>query len=75
MSVQYGFISRTVSTFGTVFEEGQSVVHRSYRTDLYSPYSHLLAQKSRQVVVWVFWKVWHGFQGGRTTINTPRNLL
>jgi hypothetical protein len=41
----------------------------------YSPHSHFLAQKSRQVAVWEFWKVWHGFQGGCTTINAPRNLL
>jgi hypothetical protein len=27
------------------------------------PYSPFLAQKSRQIAVWFFWKVWHGFQG------------
>jgi hypothetical protein len=40
------------------------------------PYSPFLAQKSRhRLLVWFFWKVWHSFQGSRTTINAPRNLL
>jgi hypothetical protein len=25
--------------------------------------------------VWFFWKVWHGFQGGRTSINAPRKFV
>jgi hypothetical protein len=75
MSLQYIFLSPYSRNFGTVFEEGQSVVHRPYRMDFYNLYSHFVAQKSRQVVVWVFWKVWHGFQGGRIAINTPRNFL
>jgi hypothetical protein len=33
LSVRYRFISPYSPYFGTVFEEGQSVVHRPYRTD------------------------------------------
>jgi hypothetical protein len=39
------------------------------------PYSPFLADKLRQNAMRVFWKVWHGFQGDRTTINALRNLL
>jgi hypothetical protein len=48
------------------------VVPYGFRT---GPYSLFLAQKLRHISVWFFWEVWHGFQGGHTTINAPKYLL
>jgi hypothetical protein len=75
LAVQYRFTQSVRFSFGTNFEEGTTTVLSPYSTDLHSPYNLFIAQKSRRVAVCNFWKVWHGFLGGRTTINTPRKLL
>jgi hypothetical protein len=75
MSVRYRFISPYNRTLAQISRrDRQPYSGRTVRIRT-GPYSPFLAQKSRQVVVWCFWKVWHGFQGGRTTINAPRKLL
>jgi hypothetical protein len=69
-------ISQSVRlSFGTVFKEVQSAVHRSYRTDFYSLYSHFAAQKARRFVVSVFKKFGTVFKEVVQPLNTQKFVV